>query len=449
MAQRHHRAFLQAALLIGLISPALAQEAPPMNTTADERPIIDVIPSEPPAARIEPAVSVLTTLYRFPGGANGYSPRGGVAMDPAGDIYGTTQYDGFCSTCGLIYKLIHPAAGKTVWTYKVLHRFSLNPTGGFNEDGIHPTAPLTYFKGAFYGTASAGGDTACGCGIVFKITPNGVFTRLHTFDPISGKNGTTPIGGLLIDSNGIMYGTTEGGGVHHSGIIYKLSVNGGGFTILHHFAGNYTSGPQGEMIFGRDGAIYGTTYGGGRFNQGAVFRITKAGVYQDIYDFKGVNQPGGSHDGANPEGRLALGADGTIYGTTSFGGSPSGYGTAWSLKKIGTKWIYTQLYIFGSPGNLPHSGLVKAPGGYYGTGAGGGKYQEGVIYKLVPPVAPSKKWTYVLLHSFNGRNVNGNIPYGVLLYAKSMFYGMNLLGGHVTSSGECNSGCGTVFQFKP
>ena len=234
-----------------------------------------------------------------------------------------------------------------------------------------------------------------------------------TFGPISGKNGTTPIGGLLIDSNGIMYGTTEGGGVHHSGIIYKLSVNGGGFTILHHFAGNYTSGPQGEMIFGRDGAIYGTTYGGGKFNQGAVFRITKAGVYQDIYDFKGVNQPGGSHDGANPEGRLALGADGTIYGTTSFGGSPSGYGTAWSLKKIGTKWIYAQLYIFGSPGNLPHSGLVKAPGGYYGTGAGGGKYQEGVIYKLVPPVAPDKKWTYVLLHSFTGRNVNGNIPYGV------------------------------------
>lgn len=441
MAQKHHRAFLHAAILIGLISPALAQEAPPASEAAEPAPpVIDIIPEGPAPAQIAPAASVLNTLYAFPGGSVGYSPRGGLAMDTSGVLYGTTQYDGLCSTCGVIFKLTPPVAPKTAWTFGFMHKFVLY------KDGIHPTAPLTWFKGALYGTTSAGGDTSCGCGEVFKITPKGVYTRLHTFTP--SNKGSTPIGGLLIDTDGTMYGTTSAGGTTGSGVIFKLTAKGG-YTVMHNFAGNYTSGPQGEMIFGEDGAVYGTEYGGGKYNQGTIFKITKAGAFQVLYNFQGVNQPGGSHDGANPEGRLALGTDGTIYGTTSFGGSPSGYGTAWSLKPNGTKWIYTQLYIFGSPGNLPHSGLLRVGNAYYGTGAGGGKYQEGVIYRLTPPVAPSTKWTYTLLHSFTGHNKNGNIPYGDLFYRGGIFYGTNLLGGHVTSGGECNNGCGTVFQFKP
>lgn len=432
MARGHLRAFWGACVVIGLISPALAQEAP--------TPPIDVFPSAVPAPQVATAANVLTTLYRFPGGSVGYSPRGGLVMDAAGRLYGTTQYDGLCSTCGIIYKLTPPAPGKTAWTFGFMHKFKLG------TDGIHPTAPLTLFKGVIYGTTSAGGDPSCGCGTVFKITLAGAYSILHVFSP--SAKGSTPIGGLLIDADGTMYGTTSAGGLHGSGVIFKLTA-GGGYSILHHFAGNFDGGPQGELMFGKDGAIYGTQFGGGLYNQGTVFRITKAGGFQVLYNFKGVNQPGGSHDGANPEGRLALAADGTIYGTTTFGGSPSGYGTAWSIKQNGTKWTYKQLYIFGSPGNLPHSGLVRVGTAYYGTGAGGGQFQEGVIYKLVPPVAPSTKWTYVLLHSFTGRNPNGNIPYGVLLYAKQMFYGMNLLGGHVVSTGECNDGCGTVFQFKP
>ena len=440
MTQTHRRGYLYAAIGLGLIAltlpPSAAQEAAPSGP-----PVVDVFPSAPVPGVAPAASNVLTTLFRFPGGANGYSPRSGMVMDSAGILYGTTQYDGLCSTCGLIFKLTPPAKGKTAWTFAAMHKFKLY------SDGIHPTGPLTLFKNVIYGTTSAGGDPSCGCGTVFKITRDGTYTRLHTFTPMA--KGSTPIAGLLIDTDGTMYGTTDAGGAHGSGVIYKLT-QGGGYTILHQFAGDYNGGPQGEMIFGKDGAIYGTQYGGGAYNQGVIFRMTKGGSYKVLYNFKGVNQPGNSHDGANPEGRLALGPDGTIYGTTSFGGSPSGYGTAWSLKWNGSTATYKQLYIFGSPGNLPHSGFIRTGDGkLYGTGAGGGAYQEGVIYRLVPPVAPSTKWTYERLHSFIGRNANGNIPYGDLLYAKQIFYGGNLAGGHITNGGECVSGCGTVFQFKP
>jgi hypothetical protein len=425
MVRHHHRALLWAALMIGSIAPAAAQQ--------------------------------FSTLYAFPGGANGNSPRSGLAMDAAGALYGATQYDGQCSTCGLIYKLSPPAPGQATWTYQVLHDFVLF------SDGIHPISPLTNFNNTMYGTASAGGDPICACGTIFSITPDGTYTQLYVFDPFIPNQptnqwplGTTPIGGLLIDTDGTMYGTTNAGGTGQpgplgtqgAGIIYKFS--GGTFTKLHDFDGDQNGGPQGMMIFGQDGAIYGTQYGGGDplCHCGVIFRMNKDGSgYQVLYNFLGVNQIGNSHDGANPEGRLALGPDGTIYGTTSFGGSPSGYGTAWSIKNVGGSWQYNQLYIFGSPGNLPHSGLILGnDGALYGTGSGGGDFQSGVIYRLVQSGAT---WTYQLLHSFIGRDPNGDNPYGDLLYANGKFYGMNLTGGDIVDCPGSPGGCGTVFQFTP
>jgi uncharacterized repeat protein (TIGR03803 family) len=418
MASYHHRALLRAAVFFSLITtPALAAGS-------------------------------LNTLYKFPSGANGDFPRGGLAMDGAGNLYGTTRYDGNCSTCGIIYKLVPPSDGSSTWTYSVLHDFELDDGGG-----IDPSTPLTYFKGVLYGTAQGGGDQACGCGTVFSITPGGKYTLLHTFDPSDESQGATPTGGLLIASDGTMYGTTSTGGANDSGIVYKLSTSGGGFQILKSFdnyQGNPTAGPSGELIFGKDGAIYGTTYGGGLYDQGVIFRMTTGGSYLVLYNFKGVNQPGNSSDGAQPEGRLALGPDGTIYGTTGFGGSPSGYGTAWSIKQNGSTWDYKQLYIFGSPGNLPHSGLILGnDGDLYGTGAGGGNYQSGVIYRFLPPATANGTWTYQLLHSFIGRDPNGDDPTADLLYANGKFYGTNLTGGDITDCPSAPGGCGTVFMFSP
>jgi uncharacterized repeat protein (TIGR03803 family) len=425
------------------------------------------------AGAISPALAQsFQTLYAFPtrnSGTTGYFPRGGLAMDSAGALYGTTVYGGNCPInfpyCGTIYKLTPPAAGQTAWTHQLLHAFSQQvPIQGYNEDGISPIAPLTNYQNVFYGTASAGGDTNCGCGNIFSITPSGTYTILHVFGPYDfvnhvWTNGTTPIGGLLIDTDGTMYGTTNAGGLgqpgpHNSfgaGIIYKISTSGTGFTKLHDFDGDQNGGPQGELMFGQDGYIYGTQYGGGQYNEGVVFRIAKNGSgYQVLYNFKGVNQPGGSTDGAQPEGRLAQDPDGTIYGTTTIGGSPpSGYGTAWSLKFNGSTWDYKQLYIFGSPGNLPHNGLIlAADGNLYGTGAGGGDFQNGVIYRLVRPATQGGQWTYQLLHSFKGIDPNGDTPYGDLLYANGKFYGENLSGGDTAGCPQSVVGCGTVFQYS-
>jgi uncharacterized repeat protein (TIGR03803 family) len=425
---------LAGALSVALLcaSPALAQDS---SRGSDSAPL----PVE------SAATPTFTTIYRFLGGANARWPRGGVYVTGNGEVFGTTLYDGDCSTCGVVYRLTPPPKGKTVWTYKILKKFVLY------KDGIGPTGPLAFYNGNLYGTTSAGGDTSCGCGTVFRISPTGAYKTLHVFKP--SKLGSTPISGLLIDKDGTMYGNTSAGGAHGSGIIYKLT-QAGGFSILYNFPGNFNGGPQGEMIFGKDGAIYGTQFGGGKYNQGLIFRITKGGSYSVLYNFKGVNQPGNSTDGAQPEGRLVLGKDGTIYGTTTFGGTPSGYGTAWSIKHVGTKWVYKQLYIFAGQGhnndaNLPHSGFIAGPGGsLYGTGAGGGTYQSGALYQLLPPKPGTTRWTYRTLHSFKGRDPNGDTPYGDITSRLGTIYGENLSGGHVGSS-NCNDGCGTVFTYKP
>jgi uncharacterized repeat protein (TIGR03803 family) len=419
------RQFLAALLLIlaafGVAPRALAQEAEPQFA------------------------NVFSTIHKF--SSNGNWPRGGVAVDAAGNIFGTTLYGGNCPTCGVIYRLTKPTTG-TAWTFEVLHKFVLGP------DGIAPTGPLTVFNGKIYGTTSAGANPSCGCGEVFKLTPSGssyVYQVIYRFDR---TRGTTPIGGVLVATDGTIYGTASGGGSHQAGVIYKITP-GGSYSVMYNFSGAYGSGPQGELMIGKGSAIYGTTFGGGKYNQGVVFRITKAGAYSVLYNFKGIYQFPPSHDGADPEGRLALGPDGTIYGTTTFGGNPSGYGTAYSLKPPATTtgaWTYKQLYIYGSAlgaPNLPHSGFVRdSSGSLYGTSAGGGASGGGTLYRLDPPTSGSL-WKVKVLRSFKPMDAGGDTPYGVLLLNKGVIYGTTLTGGDRTANCPKGlTGCGTVFLYK-
>jgi uncharacterized repeat protein (TIGR03803 family) len=386
------------------------------------------------------------TLYRFAGGKNGYWPRSGMILH-GGALYGTTYYGGSTATdgapgYGIIYKLTDTNG---TWKLSVLHDFGVTLS-----DGINNSAPLNILNHTLYGASANGANPDCGCGGVFELTLPSTYTVLHHFNV---TNGSDPLGGLLIDTNGTKYGTASLGGTHGNltggGVIYKLSSTDG-FSVLHDFTNPYdAAGPSGELIFGKDGAIYGTTFGDGKYDQGEIFRITTGGSFTVLYNFLGNDQPGGSHDGADPEGRLALGPDGTIYGTTTFGGDPSDYGTAWSLTpKAGGKFTYQQIYIFGADGEAttPHSGLVRdGKGVLYGTGAGGGVPGGGVLYSLTE-TSPGY-WKYTALHIFVPNTAGGDDPYGDLILENGVLYGTTISGGDFNGSDCADDGCGTVFQY--
>jgi uncharacterized repeat protein (TIGR03803 family) len=382
-----------------------------------------------------------TTLYRFTEGTDGYFPRGGVLVD-GGAIYGTTYYAGKCDDypyCGILYKLTELKSG---WKLSVLHYFETSL-----HDGIGPTAPLNLVGKSIVGTTSEGDNPNFPVGEVFRFVLPSSYTILKP--PFTRATGYGPVGGVVVGKNGILFGTTNEGGTHDGGTIYKVS--GWRVSTLYDLPGNPSnpaSGPSGELMIGKDGAIYGTSYGNGKHNRGYVFRIEQNGTgFQSLHDFEDFELVGRAVDGADPEGRLAQGSDGTIYGTTTFGGSAGEYGTIWSLTpQAGGKWKYAIVKILGSDGNLPHSGLVMHKGVLYGTGAGGGKYQGGVIYSLTE-TSPGK-WQYHLLHSFEEMTAGGDDPYAVLWNTTDAIYGTTLTGGHFDTD-NCEAGCGTVFRYVP
>ena len=216
----------------------------------------------------------LTVLYNFTGSPDGNSPNG-VIRDAAGNLYGTTQSGGNtacqiagASGCGIVFK-VDSTGHETV-----LYSF----TGG--ADGANPTsfadAPLVRdMAGNLYGTTPLGGDLSCyalGCGVVFKVDTTGKETVLHSF---SGVDGSGPNAGLVRDRGGNFYGTTGGGGQFNHGTIFKLDSKGN-LTVLHNFGSSASdaSGPVGGLIRDAAGNLYGTTWYGGLYGSGTVFELT-------------------------------------------------------------------------------------------------------------------------------------------------------------------------------
>lgn len=218
-----------------------------------------------------------TVLHAFAGGNDGFSPRAGLILDKAGNLYGTTTEGGGAGCeyygCGTVFK-IAPDGTETV-----LYAFA----GG--NDGEEPEAGLIEDKaGNFYGTTAMGGGTGCqqiallGCGTVFKLTPDGTETVLYSF---TGKNGDgdLPLAGLIRDKAGNFFGTTtQGGGngcLAGCGIVFKLAADGTE-TVLYAFgSGSLGAEPFAGLIEGAHGRLYGTTYKGGKYGYGTVFRLRK------------------------------------------------------------------------------------------------------------------------------------------------------------------------------
>ncbi len=199
-----------------------------------------------------------TVLYSFPGGSSGAEPWGRLLRDSQGNFYGTTYADGGLElSFGVVFKL-SPAGDETV-----LHSF----TGG--SDGGHPNGDLIMdAQGNLYGTTPAIPRSTHGT--VFKITQQGDLTVLHTF---SGSDGFSPRSGVIMDSAGNLYGTTFSGGSSNNGVVYELSTNGTE-SVLHNFSGPDGSLPVGGLVFDAEGNLYGTTAYGGSSNDGVVFKLT-------------------------------------------------------------------------------------------------------------------------------------------------------------------------------
>ena len=321
----------------------------------------------------------LTTLYNFcllSGCTDGAGPTA-LVQGTDGNLYGTTQGGG-ANGEGTVFKL----SGGTLTTL-----YSFCPLAGCT-DGQMPNAGLVQATdGNFYGTTYQGGDNSfCteGCGTIFKITPGGILTTLLRFN---STDGAYPYAALVQASDGKFYGTTVGGGANGEGTVFKLS--GGTLTTLYNFCSkpNCTDGqqPAAGLVQATDGNLYGTTSGGGvHGNYGTVFQITTTGTLSTLYSFCSQS---GCTDGDNPEAALVQATDGNFYGTTLAGGAYNG-GTIFKITLIGS--TLTPLHSFdGTNGSRPFAGLVQATdGNFYGTTYVGGPYGWGTIFSLDAGLGP-------------------------------------------------------------
>jgi uncharacterized repeat protein (TIGR03803 family) len=262
----------------------------------------------------------LTTLYSF-SADTGYSPLGGLVLASDGNFYGTASSGGppagQCDPgCGTIFKITPKG------TYTTIHNFNGIPDGG------GPLAAMIQAPdGKLYGTASTLGN-AGNYGTVFTITPKGKYTVVHQFD---NTDGAYPFGGLILGTDGNFYGQTDLGGASQYGAfgtVYKMTPTGK-VTTLHSFEQTDGDNPISNLVQGTDGNFYGTaSYGGKHPNFGTIFKITPSGKFTTLHNFSGTN-------GSYPYAGLIQATNGTVYGATYAGGSstacPYGCGTVFSL----------------------------------------------------------------------------------------------------------------------
>ena len=334
--------------------------------------------------------------------------------------------------------------------FKVLHTFHGAPKDGAFPHGV----VILDSDGNFYGTTGAGGRGQCsnsGCGTAFKLGKNGMQVWLHSF---KGMNGWQPMAGLLRDNAGKLYGTTTlGSNVHDNcpdgcGLVFKLDPNGNE-VVLHRFKGGADGQfPESLLVKDMSGVLYGTTYMGGSSRWGTVFKLDKAGQETILHSFTGP--PDGGSDGAYPYSGVIQDAPGNIYGVTGYGGT-YGDGAAYKLDAKGNESL---LYSFGgSDGVSPTSVLVEdADGNLYGTAAYGGNSECGgtgcgVVFELSPQ--SNGTWTEAVLYTFCSQSncADGQRPANGPLVRDETgnLYGTTYFGG--TSTNCDGAGCGVVFKL--
>jgi uncharacterized repeat protein (TIGR03803 family) len=294
----------------------------------------------------------------------GSDPAAALTLAPDGSFYGTTSQGG-ASGYGSVFVFTPPHS------FKALHYFN-----GTHGEGAS-TPPVQARDGNFYGVT--------GTGTTYRVTyPGGAFKQL------SGTAPSSPTGPLVAGLDGNLYGTTFAGGNSNMGTIFKMST-GGAITILHNFSGNDGATPQG-LVQASDGNLYGTTTFGGNNGTGEIFQLilptakTKA-TLNKLYSFSTVNPSGQNLNGAGPEAGLLAASDGYLYGSSGLGGS----NTCGTLFRITTKGAFSKLAEFPNWGCIngftaePASVLVQhTNGSLYGTTYFGGTLGSGNVYTLTP-----------------------------------------------------------------
>ena len=422
--------------------------------------------------------AVFTALYAFTNGTDGSTPSG-LALGADGNFYGTTCY-GAANGGGGAFK-VSPQG-----TLTMLYPFPGGTNGPANPQGLTAGGD-GWFYGMILDTGFDWATATEGPGTIFKMDPNGNVVYIHNF---SGPDGYFP-SGVMVWWDGYLYGVAEG----HNGspeTLFKISTNGafsvlatgnsvaGGFslgvqaapsgygriygtasqgiieisatgalTLISSFANDGTLGKTNTfgstygLTLGPDGNFYGIMgYGGTNslpaqptFGAGSIFKFSPGVGVRPFYSLEG------GPPGACPQGRLAFGPDGNLYGTLTFkgvGGEPMGSGGGYGgIFRLAPTWSYTWLYQFtnGMDGGNPTAGLtLGSDGSFYGVTTNGGLYEtNGTAFKV------TTDGLLTALYSFTG-GADGGCPMGELAADVSgTFYGTTVVGG--------TSGFGTVFSI--
>jgi uncharacterized repeat protein (TIGR03803 family) len=368
-----------------------------------------------------------TTLVEFENGSYTFSS---LIQGRDGNLYGTGSPGGAYGY-GTVFQLT-PAG-----TLNYIHDFCQQ--SGCSDGGYSGVPLLLASDGNFYGAASGG---AFNLGVIFKLTPDGTYTVLHSFD---GNDGSYP-GALIEASDGNLYGATYSG-PNGAGTVFRISPQGQ-VSTLHKFNVTDGIGPGAPLIEGADGYLYGTTHAGGigtcytsslPQGCGTVFKISTSGAFSVLHRFY-------NRDGTAPYAPLMQASNGDYYGTTfeggftAFNGCPYGCGTIYRITSSGT-FTVMHTFDFGLGGN-PYAGLVQAnDGNLYGTSPLGGDGGYGEIFKMTPA------GEFSVVYGFNPSTSQGGGTTAVLQATDGKFYGTYEWGYLIGAAFSLDVGLGPFVSF--
>jgi uncharacterized repeat protein (TIGR03803 family) len=386
------------------------------------------------AAALGAQAQTFSVIHYFSGGVDGLAPAGQLTMDKAGNLYGTTSVGG-TSHLGNVFKMSRRSSG---WTITPLYSFS----GG--SDGSNPEYGVVFGPdGSLYGSTF---------NTVFNLKPGPTrsptvfspwnLTTLYQFQ--GGSDGEEPVGDVIFDPQGNIYGATFLGGqgcYEGCGTIYELTPANGGWkkSTVYFFQGlNDGFGPTG-VILDSAGNLWGTGEMGGANGGGTIFKLAPSGggwTENTLYSF------GYGSSGFLPQAGLISDVSGNFYGGT--GDGPGSAGTIFELSPSNGGWTYTVLYQIPSryDGGPAAPLVMDAAGNLYGTIDGYCLDCPGAVFKLT---LGSSGWTFTSLHDFTGGSDGGHPISNVVIDANGNLYGTASLGG----TGCNGEGCGVVWEITP